>query len=77
MQRAARPFSTVDHFIAFALAFAWMAGGIFGVALGVYRRQWTTLVISLLALAYGMVWLRAARTGRKISLQEALWPWKR
>lgn len=67
-------FSATDRLIAIALACIWMTGGIIGIALGLYSRSWIASVMGMLAVAYGLVWLRAARLGRRVSIQEALWP---
>jgi hypothetical protein len=74
MSLPAKRFSKVDRYIAFGLAFLWIAASVIGIAMGVLRGRWTVILVSLLGLGYGVVWLRAARLGRRVRFKEALWP---
>jgi hypothetical protein len=53
------------------LAVTWIAAGTAAFVLGVLRRFWVPLLLGPLAVAYGALWVRVARTGRKL---DAPWP---
>jgi len=72
MPSLVKPFSPADQLLAFALALLWIAAGVVGIVLGLHRGRWTALVVGIFALGYGIVWLRAARVGRRLTLAEAL-----
>lgn len=77
MSIARKHFSTADHWVAFGLTFVWMAAGIIAIVLGFNRGHWIMIVVGIFALGYGILWLRAVRTGRRLTSREALWPWRR
>jgi hypothetical protein len=60
--------------VAAILAFAWIAAGIAVFALGLIRHQWLPLLLGPLAIGYGALWIRVARTGRRV---DAPWPKRR
>ena len=53
------------------LAVTWIAAGTAAFVLGVFRHLWVPLLLGPLAVGYGALWIRVARTGRKLT---ALWP---
>jgi hypothetical protein len=52
--------------LAAMLAIVWIAAGVAAVALGMIRHQWVPLLLGPLAIGYGALWIRVARTGRKL-----------
>lgn len=58
------------------LAAAWIVGGAAGFAIGILESHWLLAAVGMAALWYGVIWLRAARRGRLLTLAEALAPWR-
>ncbi len=56
-----------------SLAALWIAGGLVAAAL---TARAVLAIVGLAAIAYGVVWARAAREGRLLTLGEALSPWR-
>ena len=56
----------VNRVVAAVLAVIWIAGGIAGLFLSIKSNHIKFIVISLLALAYGGLWVRVAQTGRRL-----------
>ena len=52
--------------VAALLALVWFTAGTLAIVLGVRRGYWVAPVLGLLAVVYGMVWARVARTGRRL-----------
>ena len=69
-------FSTWDRIIAVALAAVWIVASTTAILLSFRRGHWSVLLVGVLGLCYGLLWLRAARTGRRLHGEE-LWPWRR
>jgi len=46
------------------LAVTWIAAGTAAFVLGVFRHFWVPLLLGPLAVGYGALWVRVARTGR-------------
>ena len=53
------------------LAVTWIGAGTAAFVLGVFRHLWVPLLLGPLAVGYGALWIRVARTGRKL---DAPWP---
>lgn len=47
-------------------AVTWIAAGAAAFVLGVFRHFWVPLLLGPLAVGYGALWIRVARTGRKL-----------
>jgi len=69
--------STWDRFVAVALAAVWIVASTTAILLSFRRGHWSVLLVGVLGLCYGLLWLRAARTGRRLHWREAPWPWRR
>lgn len=55
-----------ERVVAACLAGLWLAGGVTGVAVGLWLRAGLVpTAVGLLALAYGVIWLRVTLTGRR------------
>jgi len=61
--------SLVNRTVAAVLAAVWIGGGLAAALLGLAERRWLPLLLGPLAIAYGLVWVRVARTGRRLK-----WP---
>ena len=72
-QRPSRGFSLV----AAALAAVWIGGGFFATLAGIAQGRWVPPVCGLFAVWYGLVWVRAARQGRRLRWPDGLLPWRR
>ena len=57
--------------VAAALAVVWIGAGAAAIVLGAFRRYWVPLLFGPLAVGYGVLWIRVARTGRKL---DGPWP---
>jgi len=67
----AKPLSRANRVVARALAIAWIVAGAAAIVLGIARHRWLGVPLGLLAVWYGLLWVRVARTGRWIA-----WPWR-
>jgi hypothetical protein len=57
---------SADRTVAGILAAVWIAAGLAGLAIGLWLRPaLLPVLLSPLALGYGWLWLRVARTGRR------------
>jgi uncharacterized membrane protein HdeD (DUF308 family) len=54
------------------LGFICIVAGVSAAIGGMMKHRWPALLLSPLAIAYGIVWLRVARTGRRLQ-----WPVRR
>ena len=59
----------VNRTVAAVLAALWIGAGLAAALLGLARRRWLLLLLGPLAIAYGLVWVRVARTRRRLK-----WP---
>jgi uncharacterized membrane protein len=58
------------------LALVWLCVGIAAVIAGAIAQRWVLIPLGLFALWYGLVWVRVARQTRRLTLREALTPWR-
>jgi hypothetical protein len=71
-----RPVTGVNRFVAFILGCVWLAGAAGGIAAAFGGgRRWLALP-SLLALAYGVLWLRVFAQSRLLTWSDAATPWR-
>ncbi len=68
--------SGVNRTVAWALAFVWLGAGIAGIVFGVGRAQVALAVAGVLAIVYGLLWLRVAARSRLLSWRELIAPWR-
>jgi uncharacterized membrane protein HdeD (DUF308 family) len=64
--------SPTNRTVAAVLGFIWIVAGVSAAIGGMMKHRWPALLLSPLAIAYGIVWLRVARTGRRLQ-----WPVRR
>jgi uncharacterized membrane protein HdeD (DUF308 family) len=64
--------SPVNRTVAAVLGLIWIVAGVAAALYGVVQRRWPALLLSPLAVAYGFLWVRVARTGRRLQ-----WPVRR
>jgi hypothetical protein len=55
--------------VAAVLALVWLGSGKMAVFLGATRGRWQLLFLGPLAIWYGTLWVRVARTGRRLELR--------
>ena len=58
--------SGVNRTVAAILAVIWIVAGVLAAILGVVQHRWLALLLSPLAVFYGLLWVRVARTGRQL-----------
>jgi len=58
------------------LAMIWLCAGVAAVCTGVTARRWPLALVGVVALWYGVIWAYVARQGRRLTLREALTPWR-
>lgn len=58
------------------LAAIWLCAGAAAITLGVVARRWLLVLLGVAALWYGVAWLNVARLGRRLTVREALEPWR-
>jgi hypothetical protein len=58
--------------VAVVLGVIWIVAGVTAGLYGVVQRRWPALLLSPLAVGYGFMWVRVARTGRRLQ-----WPVRR
>jgi hypothetical protein len=62
----------LSRLVAGMIGLIWMAAGIAAIVLGARATRWSAVVLGVLALYFGAIWWRVARTGRYV-----LWPFSR
>ena len=73
---ARRNLSTAERTVAFVLSLAWLAGGCVGVYFGAVLFHWGLIVFGVLAIAYGVAWVRVALRSRLLTWRELVAPWR-
>jgi predicted acyltransferase len=63
--------------IAGALATVWIGVGLLAIAIGLAQGRWLPPLCGVVAVWYGLVWMRAAREGRLLRWPQGLLPWRR
>ena len=58
------------------LAAIWFCAGVLTLALAATAQDWLLVVGGLVAAWYGVIWFYVARQGRRLTLREALTPWR-
>jgi fucose permease len=58
------------------LAMTWLCAGVAAVLAGAIAQRWLLLLVGLVAIWYGVIWAYVARRGRRLTLREALTPWR-
>ncbi|HTP46098.1 MAG TPA: hypothetical protein VMQ50_04160 [Casimicrobiaceae bacterium] len=59
------------------LALVWLGAGVAAIVLALMNpSRWTLGVVGVAALWYGLLWMRVARLGRRLTVREALMPWR-
>jgi hypothetical protein len=58
------------------LAIVWLCAGFVAIVVGVNMSRWLLVVIGVVALWYGLLWVRVVRQGRQLTIREALTPWR-
>ena len=55
-----------DRTVAAVLALVWLAVGGLAIVLGMERGYWVAVALGIPAIAYGMLWVMVALTGRRL-----------
>lgn len=63
--------------VAAILAAVWILAGTVCALFAIRDRRWLLLALAILAIWYGLVWLRVVREGRRLRWPEGLLPWRR
>jgi hypothetical protein len=68
--------SLVSRIVSGILAIVWLSAGCTAVVLSVGAAPWPLGVAGVLALWYGLLWVRVMRFGKRLTVREALMPWR-
>jgi hypothetical protein len=71
-----RKLSRLDRAVAIGLSLLWLAAGTVSLCLALASARWAWTVAALVALIYGLAWLRIARLARPLSWPELVVPWR-
>jgi hypothetical protein len=74
--RASKQSPRTVRIISALLALVWLGAGVAAIAIAVNTSRWLPGVMGVLALLYGLLWVRVMRLGRQLTLREALTPWR-
>jgi len=58
------------------LAAVWVGAGLAALVVAVMTSRWLLAVVGLAALWLGILWVRVVREGRRLTVREALMPWR-
>jgi acyl dehydratase len=58
------------------LALVWLGAGLAAIVIAVNSSRWLPGAIGVVAVWYGLLWVRVVRLGRRITVREALTPWR-
>jgi 4-hydroxybenzoate polyprenyltransferase len=56
-----------DRYLSAALAVVWLVAGLIGLWTFSAESSWLGILISILAIFYGILWVRVTYTGRKLN----------
>jgi len=68
--------SRLNRFAAMLLALVWLAAGCVAGILGFASGHWLVVTGGILAIVYGLLWMRVAVRSRLLSWQEFIIPWR-
>lgn len=71
-----RTISPLERLLALVLASIWILGGCVAIFLSLFRARAVLVVCALLAIVYGVTWLRVSTQSRLLTWPELLRPWK-
>jgi hypothetical protein len=58
------------------MAIVWIGAGFLAIIGAVSTSRWLLAVVGVLAIWYGLLWVRAMRLGRLLTMREALTLWR-
>ena len=58
------------------MAMVWIGGGFLAIVGAVSTSRWLLAVVGVLAIWYGLLWVRAVRLGRRLTIREAMMLWR-
>lgn len=58
------------------LAAVWVGAGLAALVIAVMGSRWLLAVVGLAALWLGVLWMRVVWEGRRLTVREALMPWR-
>ena len=58
------------------LATVWLCAGVLAVVAGAAAKYWLVVGVGFMAAWYGIIWFYVSRQGRRLTLREALTPWR-
>jgi len=58
------------------LAVIWLAAGFAAIVVAVNTARWLPAIVGVVALWYGLLWVRVFGSGRQLTAREALMPWR-
>ena len=62
----------LPRLVAGVIGLIWMAAGLAAIVLGIHAGQWGAVVLGVLAVYFGAIWWKVARTGRYV-----VWPFSK
>ena len=66
----------VNRAVALALALVWLCAGTMGTILGFAGGRLLLVILSLVAIAYAILWFRVVARSRLLTWRELAWPWR-
>lgn len=73
---ARRESSVVSRIVSGLLAIIWLSAGVASSVVSLGAGHWPLGVVGVFALWYGWLWLRVMRLGKRLTVREALMPWR-
>ncbi len=58
------------------LALIWLGAGITAIVVGVTMSRWLLVASGVAASCYGVLWVRVVQLGRRLTVRDALMPWR-
>jgi hypothetical protein len=71
-----RKLSRLERAVAVGLSLLWLAAGIVSLCFALADARWGWAAAALVALVYGLAWLRVAVLARPLSWPEIVAPWR-
>jgi hypothetical protein len=66
----------MNRALAGVLALVWIVVGIVSLVLALVHERWLLALLAVVAILYGVAWLRVAARGRLLRARELATPWR-
>lgn len=72
-----RALSPAERLLAGGLSCVWLLGGSVALWFAVTASRWSVAALAMVALGFGIAWLRVVLLSRLLTWQEFVTPWRR